>query len=107
TDSGSAQASVAERPVALPPVIYQGGVTSMPPLSFTCPKTNQQAPTGIETDVQSMSAFWKAMLKMNCTNCVEHRNTSMSAMTTNGTVEDDMGQYRSKAYRNTSPSCWR
>jgi hypothetical protein len=43
----------------------------MPPLSFTCPKTNQQAPTGIETDVQSLSAFWKAMVKVNCPHCGE------------------------------------
>jgi hypothetical protein len=38
----------------------------MAPLFFTCPKTNQQAPTGIETDVQSLSASWKATLKVNC-----------------------------------------
>ena len=34
-------------------------------LLFTCPKTNQQAPTDIETDVQSLSAAWKATLKVN------------------------------------------
>jgi hypothetical protein len=41
----------------------------MAPLLFICPKTNQQAPTGIETDVQSLSASWKAMLKVNCPYC--------------------------------------
>ena len=41
----------------------------MAPLLFICPKTNQQAPTGIETDVQSLSASWKAMLNVNCPHC--------------------------------------
>ena len=41
----------------------------MAPLFFICPKTDQQAPTGIETDVQSLSASWKAMLKVNCPYC--------------------------------------
>jgi hypothetical protein len=41
----------------------------MAPLLFICPKTNQQAPTGIETDVQSLSASWKTMLKVNCPHC--------------------------------------
>jgi hypothetical protein len=37
----------------------------MASLFFTCPTTHQQAPTGIETDVQCLSASWKAMLKVN------------------------------------------
>jgi hypothetical protein len=41
----------------------------MGPLVFICPKTNQQAPTGIRTDVQSLSALWKVMLKVNCLHC--------------------------------------
>jgi phage FluMu protein Com len=41
----------------------------MAPLCFICPKTNQQAPTGIETDAQSLSASWKAMLNVNCPHC--------------------------------------
>jgi hypothetical protein len=43
----------------------------MAPLLFTCPKTNQRAPTGIETDVQSLSISWKATLKVNCPRCGE------------------------------------
>ncbi len=31
----------------------------MASLLFTCPTTHQQAPTGIETDVQSLQAAWK------------------------------------------------
>jgi hypothetical protein len=41
----------------------------MASLFFTCPRTHQQAPTGIETDVQSLSASWKSMLKVNCPHC--------------------------------------
>jgi hypothetical protein len=41
----------------------------MASLLFTCPTTHQQAPTGIETDVQSLHAAWKAMLKVKCPHC--------------------------------------
>ena len=41
----------------------------MSPLLFVCPNTNQQIPTGIQTDVQSLSACWKAMLKVDCPQC--------------------------------------
>src|SRR5205807_7489383 len=51
-------APAAERPVALPPV--QGKEPQMASLFFTCPTTHQQAPTGIETHVQSLRAAWKA-----------------------------------------------
>jgi hypothetical protein len=55
----------------------------MASLLFVCPKTNQQAPTGIETDVQSLSASWKAALKeivliaANCTKSQCVRRISM------------------------------
>jgi hypothetical protein len=49
----------------------------MAPLLFVCPKTNQQAPTGIETDVQSLSATWKATLKANCPYCGEVHEISV------------------------------
>jgi hypothetical protein len=38
----------------------------MAPLLFTCPKTNQKASTGIETDPRSLSACWKTTLTVNC-----------------------------------------
>ena len=49
----------------------------MAPLLFVCPKTDQQAPTGIETDVQSLSAAWKVMLKVNCPHCGEVHEVSV------------------------------
>jgi len=38
----------------------------MASLFFTCPTTHHEAPTGIETDVQSLQAAWKATLKVKC-----------------------------------------
>jgi len=47
----------------------QGGAMSMAPLSFTCPKTFKHAPTGIEIDVQSLCAVWRATLTVHCPHC--------------------------------------
>ena len=60
----------------------------MAPLIFICPKTNLQAPTGIETDVQSLSASWKAMLKVNCPHCGEVHEISVRKTYINGALQD-------------------
>src|SRR5262245_10482260 len=44
---------------------------------FTCPATHEQAPTGIETDAQSLQAAWKATLKINCPYCGEMHQISV------------------------------
>ena len=49
----------------------------MAPLLFVCPKTNQQAPTGVNTDAQSLSAAWKVTLKVNCPYCGEVHEVSV------------------------------
>jgi hypothetical protein len=36
--------------------------SQMASLFFTCPTTHERAPTGIETNVQSLQAAWKATL---------------------------------------------
>jgi hypothetical protein len=41
----------------------------MASLFFTCPTTRLEAPAGIESDVQSLQAAWKAVLKVNCSHC--------------------------------------
>jgi hypothetical protein len=41
----------------------------MAPLFFTCPTTHRKAPTGIDTDVQSLRAAWKATLIVKCPHC--------------------------------------
>jgi hypothetical protein len=46
------------------------GARVTPPIDGTAylhlSQSNLQAPSGIETDVQSLNASWKAMLKVNC-----------------------------------------
>jgi hypothetical protein len=61
---------------------------SMAPLLFICPKTDQQAPTGIETDVQSLSASWKALLKVNCPYCGEVHEISVRETYIDGVLSD-------------------
>jgi hypothetical protein len=61
---------------------------TMGPLLFICPKTNQQAPTGIETDVQSLSASWKATLKVNCPYCGGVHEISVRETYINGALSD-------------------
>src|SRR3954468_19707340 len=48
---------------------HKEGGKAMGSLLFTCPETNQQAPTGVETDVQSLRASWKSTLKIHCPQC--------------------------------------
>jgi hypothetical protein len=60
----------------------------MASLLFVCPKTNQHVPTGIETDVQSLSAFWKATLKVNCPYCGEMHEISVRETYINGALSD-------------------
>jgi hypothetical protein len=61
------QASVAERPIALPPVRLEE--RPMAQLHFTCPATRHRAATGIQIDVQSLRASWHSTLKVNCPHC--------------------------------------
>jgi hypothetical protein len=60
----------------------------MAPVLFICPKTNQQSPTGIETDAQSLSASWRATLKVNCPCCGEVHEISVSETYINGVLQD-------------------
>jgi hypothetical protein len=60
----------------------------MAPLLFICPKTNQRAATGIETDVQGLSATWRAMLKVNRPHCGEVHEISICETYINGVLDD-------------------
>jgi phage FluMu protein Com len=53
----------------------------MASLFFTCPTTHRKAPTGIETDVQSLRAAWKATLKVRCPRCGEMHETTTTTST--------------------------
>src|SRR5262249_25002524 len=90
------QAPVAERPIVLPPV--QGRSTQVAPLFFTCPTTHREAPTGIETDVQSLQAVWKATLKIKCRHCGEvHEEPAIEKLWFRNWV-CVLGQTRGRAY---------
>ena len=65
----------------------------MAPLLFVCPKTNQQAPTGIDTDVQSLCSAWKAMLKVTCPRCGEVHEISVRETYINGVLQDPTTGY--------------
>jgi hypothetical protein len=60
----------------------------MAPLLFVCPNTNQQVPTGIETDAQSLQAAWKATLKVKCPYCGEMHEISVRETYINGALSD-------------------
>jgi phage FluMu protein Com len=66
----------------------------MASLFFTCPKTNQRASAGIETDVQSLSASWKAVLKVNCPHCGDVHKISVRETYINGALQDATDQLR-------------
>ena len=72
--------------VALPP--ENPGERLMAPLLFVCPKTNQQAATDIETDVQGLSASSRATLKVNCPYCGEAHEISVRETYINGALRD-------------------
>ena len=60
----------------------------MASLFFICPKTNQQASTGIETDVKSLSASWRATLKVPCPRCCGVHEISVRETYINGALDD-------------------
>jgi hypothetical protein len=59
----------------------------MASLFFTCPRTRQQAPTGIETDVQSLRSAWKATLNVKCPHCGEVHQISVPEAFNNGSPQ--------------------
>jgi hypothetical protein len=61
-------------------------------LLFTCPNTNQKAPTGIETDVQSLRASWNVALKVNCPHCGGVHEISVRETYINGALDDAADQ---------------
>ena len=60
-------------------------------LLFTCPATRQQAPTGIETDAQSLQSFWKATLKVECSHCGGIHDVLVRETYINSALQDAAG----------------
>jgi hypothetical protein len=66
----------------------------MPSLLFTCPKTRKQAPTGIETDVQSLRAVWSKTLEIQCSLCGEMHEISIRETYIEGALHDTVDRFR-------------
>ena len=60
----------------------------MSPLLYTCPKTDQRARSGINTDVQSLRAAWSKTLKVKCLCCGEEHRISVRETFVEGTLND-------------------
>jgi hypothetical protein len=67
----------------------------MASLFFICPTTQQHVPTGIETDVQSLQAAWKATLKVKCPHCGEMHKISVRDTYIDGVLDDATDRLRS------------
>jgi hypothetical protein len=66
----------------------------MPALFFTCPTTQQRAPTGIETDVESLRASWSKKLKINCPLCGKRHELSVRETYTDAIMQDAIEAFR-------------
>jgi hypothetical protein len=66
----------------------------MPALFFTCPTTQQRAPTGIETDVKSLRASWSKKLKNNCSLCGKMHELSVRETYTDAIMRDAIEAFR-------------
>jgi hypothetical protein len=64
-------------------------------LLFTCPITHHRASTGIETDVQSLQATWKAMLKVKCPHCGGVHDVSVRDTYIDAALQDATGRFGS------------
>jgi hypothetical protein len=67
----------------------------MASLLFICPKTHQQAPTGIETDVQSLREVWSEKVKLRCPCCGETHEILVRETYINGAVRDGIDRLHS------------
>jgi hypothetical protein len=66
----------------------------MAALLFTCPKTRQRAPSGIETDVETLRAAWSETLKVRCPLCGEEHDISVRETYINGALNDAVERSR-------------
>lgn len=66
---------------------------AMRPLLFTCPKTKQQAPAGIETDFETLRAAWSETLKVSCPLCGGVHNISVRETYIYGALNDALDRH--------------
>jgi transcription elongation factor Elf1 len=63
-------------------------------LFFTCPNTNQRAPTGVQMDVQSLRASWSKQAKVNCSLCGNVHEFAFRELYTESTLRDAADIFR-------------
>jgi hypothetical protein len=83
---------VTERQVALPPLVFRERV--MATLSYTCPRTQRRASTGINADVESLRASWSKTLRIHCSLCGEVHELSVRETYTDGILRDACDAFR-------------
>jgi hypothetical protein len=66
----------------------------MPALFFTCPNTQQRAPTGIQMDVKSLRASWSKKIKVNCSLCGKVHELSVRDTYTDAIMRDAIEAFR-------------
>ena len=66
----------------------------MASLLFTCPNTHRQAPTGIQTDVQTLRAAWSKKLTVHCPYCGETHEILVRQAYINGALDDVVDRSR-------------
>jgi hypothetical protein len=66
----------------------------MAALLFTCPKTKQRAPAGIETDMETLRATWSQTLKVRCPSCGQEHSVSIRETYINNALTDAVYQAR-------------
>ena len=66
----------------------------MSPLFFTCPTTQQRAPTSIHTDVKSLRASWSKKFKVDCPLCGQVHELSVRETYTDGILRDAIDAFR-------------
>ena len=75
------------------------GSRLMAALLFTCPSTHLKAPTGINTDVQSLRTTWSQNLKVRCPLCGQTHEMRVRDTYVESALDaaaDLLGRYQSK-----------
>jgi transcription elongation factor Elf1 len=64
-------------------------------LFFTCPNTGRRAPTGINTDPQSLRAAWSEKLEVHCSLCGKVHEMSVRETYVDSVLHDASDRLRS------------
>jgi hypothetical protein len=88
--AASSQASVTERRLRSRLRVEPAMAT----LLFTCPKTQQQATTSIDGEVENLRAVWSTSIKVSCPHCGAEHRISVRETFVDGALQDATGRLR-------------